>query len=127
MDKKKILIVDDEEVFLQITKINIEDAGQYEVMGLINAKEIVPTVHQFKPDVILLDLVMPGMGGLDVCELLNRDAVGKSIPIIILSALDKSVDKLKAFKLGVVGYLVKPASTDQLIISIERALEYKKA
>ncbi|NQU73336.1 MAG: response regulator [Candidatus Omnitrophica bacterium] len=126
MGKKKILIVDDEESFLQMLKLNLEEAGTYEVMGLMNAKEILSTVHSFRPQVILLDLIMPTIGGLEVCEMLNNDPIGKTIPIIIISALDKDVDKVKAFKLGVVGYLVKPIQTENVIALVNKSLEFKQ-
>jgi len=126
MGKKKILIVDDEESFLQMLKLNLEETGTYEVMGLMNAKEILSTVHSFRPQVILLDLIMPTIGGLEVCEMLNNDPIGKTIPIIIISALDKDVDKVKAFKLGVVGYLVKPIQTENVIALVNKSLEFKQ-
>jgi len=126
MEKKKILVVDDEESFLQMLKLNLEEAGPFEVTGLMNAKEILTTVHSFRPQVILLDLIMPTIGGLEVCEMLNNDPIGKTIPIIIVSALDKDVDKVKAFKLGVVGYLVKPIQTENVVALVNKSLEFKQ-
>ena len=125
MDKKKIMIVDDEEDFLSMTKLVLESIGEYEVLTLPTTKDIVAHVHTFCPHVILLDLLMPGIGGLEVCEMLNKDPKGKCIPIIILSALSKDTDKLKAYKLGVVNYLTKPIGKDDLIAKIEKALRYK--
>lgn len=125
MGKVKIMIVDDEEDFLKLTKMNLEDSGKFEVMTLASAKEIIPCVHNFKPNLILLDLLMAGIGGIEVCEMLNNDPVGKSVPVIVLTALNKNTDKLKAYQSGVVDYLVKPIEKEELIISIDKALQSK--
>ncbi len=125
MEKKKIMVVDDEGDFLFITKLNLEQTGKFEVLTLPNAKDILNQSHSFKPDLILLDLLMPGVGGLDACEMLNRDPQGKGVPIVILSALNKDVDKLRAYKAGVVDYLNKPIESKDLIDRIEKALQYK--
>ncbi|MBU0634302.1 MAG: response regulator [Candidatus Omnitrophica bacterium] len=125
MEKKRVLMIDDEEDFLALSKLNLEETGNYEVMTLSSAREVLHEVHKFTPQVIILDLIMPSIGGLEVCEMLNNDALGEKVPIIILSALGKEVDKLKAFKLGVVDYMVKPIRTEDLIKKIEKALIYK--
>ena len=125
MEKKKVMVVDDEKDFLEITKLNLEETDKYEVMTLSNAKDIISHVDTFKPDVMLLDMLMPTMGGVEVCEMLNNDPVGAKIPVIIVSALDKDEDKLKAYKAGVVGYISKPAGKNDLIAKIEKALRDK--
>lgn len=125
MEKKRIIVVDDEEGFVKIVKMNLELTGKYEVMGLSKEKEIkdiVSYLHKFNPHLILLDLVMPDIGGLEVCEMLNDDAFGCRVPLIILSALSGQTDKLKANKLGVVDYLVKPIKMDELMVTIDKAI-----
>jgi len=124
--KKKIMIVDDENDFLEITKLNLEKTGKYEIMTLLDAKDIISKLHIFEPDVILLDILMPGIDGLKTCEMLNADPLGKITPIIILSALAKNQDKLKAYKLGVVDYLTNPIEKDTLVAKIEKALRFKQ-
>ena len=126
MNKSRILVIDDEKDFVKITKLNLEESGEYEVKGLLSAKDFIPQVHSFKPDVILLDLLMPVIGGIEACQMLNNDPIGKGIPIIILSALDKKTDKIKAYKEGVVDYLVKPIDKKDLIAKIEKVLQLKK-
>jgi len=127
MEKKKILLVDDEKDFLALVKMNLEISGKFEVNTLSSTKDIISQLHIFKPDLILLDLLMPGVGGIEACEMLNNDPAGQRIPIIILSALDKDSDKRSAYKRGVVDYLVKPIENDFLIARIEKALEVKAA
>jgi len=126
MEKTRVMIVDDEEDFIKITKLNLEATGQYEVLALPTAKDIISQVHIFKPDVILLDMLMPAIGGIEACEMLNNDSIGKGIPIIIVSALVKPQDKVKVYKLGVVDYVEKPIEKDQLIAKIEKAQQNKR-
>ena len=122
MPRKRIMVVDDEEQFLKLVKLNLEATGDYEVCILESAENIVAHVHRFKPEVICLDLLMPSMGGIEACEALNSDSDGCKIPIVIMSALDKEKDKLKAFKLGVVDYLTKPVDIKTMLAAIEKAL-----
>lgn len=119
------MIIDDEEDFTLLLKIRLESLGNYEVATSSEAKDIINRIHVFKPDVILLDLLMPGIGGLDACEMLNNDPIGLTIPIIVVSGLDKSTDKIKAFKFGVTDYLVKPVDNNKLVESIEKAIKSK--
>ena len=122
--KKKVLVVDDEADFLKILKINLEETNNYEVLTLSSANDIVSQLHIFKPDIILLDILMPGIDGIETCEMLNKDPMGEHIPIIMLSALDKDVDKLKTFKAGVTDYLVKPIKKEDLISKIEKCTQF---
>ena len=123
--KKRILIIDDDEDFVSLLKIRIESFGDYEVTYFTEAKDIVNRIHIFKPDVILLDLLMPGIGGLDVCDMLNHDSVGLTIPVIIVSGLEKSSDKINAYKFGISDYLLKPVDDVKLAKAIEKAIELK--
>jgi len=125
MNKKKMLIIDDEENFLKITKLNLELTGKFEVMTLSTTKEIMSHFHNFKPDIILLDLLMPGIGGIEVCDMLNNDPAGKEVPILIVTALSKDSDKMGAYKKGAIDYLVKPIGIDELITKIEKAIQFK--
>lgn len=125
MGKKRVMMVDDEIEFLKITKLNLEMTGKYKVMTLSSAKDIISQVQRFKPDIILLDILMPKIDGVEVCKILNENPEGKKIPIIVLSALDTDKDKLMMYKLGVVDFLTKPIEKDSLIAKIEKALAFK--
>ncbi|MFB3919980.1 MAG: response regulator [Candidatus Velamenicoccus archaeovorus] len=126
MDKKKILLVDDDTDIVQFLKRLLERSGSYEVQGVTDPRDVMTDVHAFRPDVIVLDLLMPHMGGLEICQELNDDPIGQETPIIITSALWKDTDKFKAFKLGITSYLVKPIDTDVLMVAIENALRLKE-
>jgi len=123
--KKRILIVDDQEEVLSLLKDYLTGSG-FEVTVCKEPKDVLSSINSFKPDLILLDLLMPDLGGFEICEILNNDPRTQGIPIIIISGLDGSVDMKKACKLGVVGYLVKPFSLDTLSKEISKALANKE-
>jgi len=121
MRKKRILIIDDEESFTQLVKLNLEATGKYEVraenkgsLGLVAAK-------QFKPDLILLDLIMPDMGGGEVSCQLKIDGDTKNIPIVYLTAVmtEEEVEARGGIISGL-QVIAKPVTTEQLIDFIER-------
>lgn len=122
---KKLLIVDDDENFLRIIKLNLEKERIYEIKTLSTAKNLIEQIHHIQPHLILLDIFMPSVDGIDACEMLNNDNLGRTIPIIVISALDKDTDKLKAYKLGIADYLTKPIDKKSLIAAIEKALKPK--
>ena len=123
--KKKIMIIDDEESFALMLKMRIESSGDYEVIVFSETKDIIKHLHDIRPDVILLDMLMPGIGGLDMCDMLNHDPIGLTIPVIVVSGDDKPMDKLKAYKFGISDYLVKPIDDEKLMKAIEKAIELK--
>lgn len=123
---KRILIIDDEEDFARFIKKNLEETGEFKAEMLNDAKDVLKGVKLFMPDLILLDLVMPDIGGLEVCEILNNDKDTQEIPIIIVSALGGYTDIKRAYKLGVIGYLTKPFDFSQLLDEIRKALSRKE-
>jgi len=122
MSKKKILMVDDEPDFLKMVKLNLERTDKFEVLTLFCANEIISHLHSFKPDVVILDLVMPGIGGMEACEMLNRDPLGSSLPILVLSALESERERVLSSGKGIAGYLTKPVTKEELVKKIESLL-----
>lgn len=125
MDKKRILIIDDDKVVLESLRKLLE-LHSFEVLAVQEAREAFSKTKFFGPDVILLDLLMPRLGGLEVCEMLNSDKETQGIPIIVVSALDKEADIKKAYHLGVVGYITKPYDLNKLLQEINKAISYKQ-
>jgi len=123
--KKRIFVVDDQEEVLSLLKDYLSGSG-FEVLVCKESKNVLSSVNSFKPDLILLDLRMPDLGGFEICEILNNDPQTQGIPIIIISGFGDLVDIKKACKLGVVGYLVKPFSLDSLSKEITKALANKE-
>lgn len=119
-ERKRILIVDDEASFARMVKLNLEKTGAYEVRVENKATYAVPAAREFKPDVILLDVIMPAMDGGDVANQIKRDRHLKGTPIIFLTA---TVSKREAgdvgFNSGGELFLAKPISVETLIHCIE--------
>jgi DNA-binding response OmpR family regulator len=123
--KKRVFIADDEEVVLDSLKKLLILAG-FDVDVTMNAKDVVPMIKKFKPDLILLDLLMPHIGGFEICEMLNSDKETQKIPIIVISALGGYTDIKKAYQLGVIGYITKPYDFTKLVEKINKAIAYKE-
>lgn len=124
-EKKRILIADDDEVILTSLKKLLVMSG-FEVNATTNAKEVSSIVKSFKPHLILLDLLLPDLGGLEICDILNKDEETQGIPIIILSAVGNYTDIRKAYTLGVIGYITKPYEFPRLLKEIQKAIDSKE-
>ncbi len=125
MPKKKIFVVDDQEEVLSMLKDFLASKG-YEVIGSKDPKQLVKLIKNFHPDLILLDLLMPDLDGFEICRILNSDPDAQTIPIIIMSGLSDLVDIKRAYKLGVVGYLIKPFDMKLVLAEIEKAIANKE-
>ena len=123
MKKKRILIVDDEVGFTRLFKLNLEQRADYEVRVENWAEKAVSAAREFKPDLVLLDVIMPRMIGNEVAAKLRADVNLKSTPIIFLSAVGgrKSCEQQNR---ALDGYpcIAKPASVEELIEGIETEL-----
>jgi CheY-like chemotaxis protein len=102
----KILICEDEKTLSKVLSEKFERA-KFEVFTIMNGDEILAGVKKIKPDIILLDLIMPKLDGLEVLALLKKDSDLQDIPVIVLSNLNDDEKIKKAFSLGAVDYLVK--------------------
>ena len=115
-DKKKILIIDDEVSFARMVKMNLEKTDGFEVRTENRATNAVSAAREFRPDLILLDVIMPGMDGGDVANKIKRDHNLKGTPIVFLTA---TVSKHEAGDVGLNSggelFLAKPISVEALI------------
>jgi DNA-binding response OmpR family regulator len=102
MDKKRILIIDDEENFCKLVKKNIEQTGEFEVHIATNGEDGIRLVREIKPDLVLLDIVMPGMDGGDVASQIRDDKSIQDTPIVFLTAIirGKESDSQEIFTRG---------------------------
>ena len=126
MEKKKILLIDDEVIFLKFLNSILEATGKYEVMVLLNTDNLVNRIGKFNPDIIFLDIIMPGVNGIEVCCALKNDPAVKDIPVVMFSAMDRDEDKLKAFKAGAYDFIAKPVKKEDLLNKIELILGSQK-
>ena len=117
----KILIADDEADILQLVGLRLKSSG-YEVVTAVNGQETLTQVRAEKPDLIVLDLMMPKLDGYKVCRLLKFDAQFKEIPIIILSARMEPEDKKLAEECGADAYLTKPFESKVFLEKIKSLL-----
>jgi CheY-like chemotaxis protein len=118
--KKKILIVDDEENFGKLVKMNLEDTGEYEVRLETQGVRAIPAAREFKPDFILLDIVMPDMDGGEVAHQLKDDKELKDIPLGFLTALVRDYEVTpKGDSIAGHPFIAKPVTVGQLIAFIK--------
>lgn len=126
MKEKTILLIDDEKDFGETVRMMLEVAGGYKVVTAFDGKEGVKKAHMIKPHLILLDIKMPEMDGLEVLKILKKSPETMSIPVVMLTACSDDVFKLKACQLYDEDYLVKPVKTDDLIERVRKVLERRK-
>jgi CheY-like chemotaxis protein len=121
--KTRILIIDDEAGFARMVKLNLEKTGRFEVRVENKAPYAVPTAREFRPDLILLDVIMPAMDGGDVSNQIKRDRTLRDTPIIFLTA---TVSKREAGDVGLNSggefFLGKPVSVETLIHCINERI-----
>jgi len=126
MEKKPtILIVDDQPVNLQVLEKRLSMAD-YPTMSAINGKIALEMVEEKKPDLILLDVMMPELSGFEVCEILKGNPKTQSIPIIFLTAKTEPEDIVKGFNMGAVDYVSKPFNHAELLSRIKTHTELKR-
>jgi PleD family two-component response regulator len=118
-EKYRVFIADDEVETLESLKKSLTLSG-FEVRATFNPREIIKMIKEFKPDVVLLDLLMPDIGGFEICHIIDADIEIKGIPIIIISALSGYTDIKNAYELGVVGYFTKPYDYNKLVNEINK-------
>lgn len=121
MDKGNILVVDDTPDNVRLLAAMLSEKG-YKVRKALNGQTAINTVQTVPPDLILLDINMPGINGYEVCQTLKVDDQTKDIPIIFISALDDVLDKVKAFNVGGVDYITKPFQGEEVLVRVENQL-----
>lgn len=121
MSQKKILIVDDEEHILELIKFNLEKNG-FEVATLDNGEAAIGFLQANPVDLVVLDLMLPGMDGLEVCKSIRRVDGLEKLPIIMLTARSEETDRILGLELGADDYLTKPFSVRELIARIKAVL-----
>lgn len=122
MQKETVLVVEDDEDILQLLVFNLESAG-YEVVAVRDGFEGLNSARSRRPDLIILDLMLPGMDGFDVCKELKRRSNTATIPVVMLTARGEEVDRVVGLELGADDYIVKPFSPRELLLRIRAILK----
>lgn len=125
MAKEKILIVEDEEDILELVKYNLAKEG-YQVITVSTGEDAIKTVTAKLPDLVLLDLMLPGMDGFEVCKSIKNNSKTSHIPIVMLTAKGEDADIVTGLELGADDYITKPFSPRVLVARLKTVLRRKK-
>ena len=120
--KQKILVVDDEPEAVELVEFNLKQAG-YDVATADDGAEALKKTRAILPSLILLDVMLPEMDGLEVCKMLRRDPATAAIPIIMLTAKAAEIDRVLGLELGADDYLTKPFSPREMVLRVKKLLE----
>ena len=119
--KQKVLVVDDEDNIRMLVKFNLEKAD-YEVFEAEDGRKAVEMATDLLPDIVILDLMLPGIDGLEVCRNLKRNPRTAALPIIMLTAKSDEIDRVIGLELGADDYMTKPFSQRELVARIKAVL-----
>jgi len=123
MDKAKILIVDDNPANIETLNETLEN--EFDIYFATNGNDALQKVQLLEPDLILLDIMMPGMDGFEVCRKLKENEQFRDIPVIFITALDQPEDESKGLVLGAVDYVTKPFNPDLVRLRVRNHLKLK--
>ncbi|TAN44263.1 MAG: response regulator [Nitrospirae bacterium] len=123
--KKKILIVDDEDRNLRLLSLILSNYG-YDFVAARNGAEAVETACKLLPDLVLLDIMMPGMDGYEACRRLKADGLTAHIPVVMVTALEDRESKLKGLEAGANDFLSKPVDSSELMVRVRNLLKVKE-
>ncbi|MCK9375342.1 MAG: response regulator transcription factor [Syntrophobacterales bacterium] len=126
MPKEHILVVEDEEDILELLRYNLNKEG-YRVTGVLSGEEALRTARSQPPDLVILDLMLPGIDGLTVCRELKQDAKTREAPIIMLTAKGEEADVVAGLELGADDYVTKPFSPRVLLARLRAVLRRRVA
>lgn len=121
MDRPRVLIVDDEPHIVLSLEFLLERAG-YATAVAADGDEALALVRRLRPDVVLLDIMMPGQNGYAVCRAIKADPETRGIPVIMLSAKGQEVEVLKGLELGASAYVTKPFGNAEILEAIRAVL-----
>ena len=124
--KTKILVVDDEPDVVELVDFNLKAAG-YDVVTATDGEEALKKARAVLPSLIILDLMLPEVDGLEVCKILRRDPQTSGIPIIMLTAKAAEIDRILGLELGADDYVTKPFSPRELVLRVKRLLRSEPA
>lgn len=120
--KVKVLVVDDEKDIVDLIKYNLEKENEFIVTTAYDGKQALELASSDKPDLILLDIMMPELNGFDVCKKLKSDNSTSKIPVVFLTAKENEIDEIVGLELGADDYIQKPISPRKVIARIKSVI-----
>ncbi len=120
-ERKKILIIDDEEHIVRMLQINMKTHG-YDCAAAFSGEEGVSMVSSYLPDLVLLDVMLPGIDGVEVCRQIKSNPLTRQVPVLMLSAKSQGKDKITGLEGGADDYITKPFSLKELFLRINASL-----
>ncbi len=124
--RSKVLVVDDEPEAVELVEFNLKQAG-YSVVTAADGTEALTKARAALPSLIVLDLMLPEVDGLEVCKMLRRDPSTAAVPIIMLTAKAAEIDRILGLELGADDYLTKPFSPRELVLRVKKLLQRDRA
>lgn len=125
MQKETILIVDDEEDIIELIKFNLKNEG-YSILTAMTGEQAIKIAKKYTPDLIVLDLMLPGMDGLEVTDYLKKFEITKNIPIVMVTAKGDESDVVTGLELGATDYISKPFSPKVMVARIRAILKRRR-
>jgi len=122
---KKVLVVDDQKDNVFVLEDRLKREG-YEILKAFNGQKCIEIAEEQMPDIILLDVMMPGLSGFEVCKILTSSKVTKNIPVILVTALNEAADLNEGFLAGAFDYIKKPFNRIELIARVKAALRFSE-
>ena len=119
-----ILIIEDEITTLKLIKLVLQREG-YHIATATSGAEGLRKAEELHPDLLILDIVLPGIDGFQVCQYLRQNPATAKVPVIMFSGLDRPADQRHAFEAGSDDYIVKPVKTAELLDKVRAALYFK--
>ena len=123
--KDRVLLVDDEEDILELVHYNLTRAG-HDVTAVASGEDALKAARTSPPDLVVLDLMLPGVDGLEVCRLLRKDARTRDVPIVMLTARGEEADVVRGLELGADDYVTKPFSPKVLVARVKAVLRRRR-
>ncbi len=114
----RVLVIEDEEDLQQVLEYNLRQNG-HEPLAALRGAEGLRLARQHRPDLIILDLMLPDLAGTEICKSLKKDPAAKEIPILMLTARGEEIDRVVGFELGADDYVVKPFSVRELMLRVQ--------
>jgi DNA-binding response OmpR family regulator len=123
--QQTVLVVEDEEDILELVAYNLEQAG-LRTLKARDGEEAMAAVFRERPDLVVLDIMLPKMDGKEVCRRIRQNEQTRSLPVIMLTALAEEVDRIVGFELGADDYLPKPFSPKELVLRVRAVLRRRE-